>query len=359
MLRHQSLSVWRIVGRPALTVLTLFWLCAASAVNAYAQDSQVADVRTTFVVGDLHGDFEAYDAILQAAGLIDEEGDWTGGASTFVQIGDIPDRGPDSKKIIEHIRRLERQARRAGGEVIPLLGNHEAMNVLGDLRYVHPGEYEAFVSSRSVGRRNAFFANNEEEFARFYRRRDPDLTDAEVRAAFDADYPLGYVEHRKAWSRTGSIGGWVIKNDAIRIIDKTLFVHAGISRTLASKSVDELNSSISRALRDAEEDNLVVGENSPLWFRGHAMETDEGRIDVEAALDAYDVDRIVIGHTPQKSGIRTFYGGRVVAIDTGISRHYGGTRSYLRIEGKEFIAVDDGVERRLAPLVGENRQVAP
>ena len=37
-----------------------------------------------------------------------------------------------------------------------LIGNHEFMNVVGDLRYVHAGEYEAFVTVRSAELRDAY-----------------------------------------------------------------------------------------------------------------------------------------------------------------------------------------------------------
>jgi hypothetical protein len=36
---------------------------------------------------------------------------------------------------------LERQAKKAGGAVHALIGNHEAMNVYGDLRYVTTEEF--------------------------------------------------------------------------------------------------------------------------------------------------------------------------------------------------------------------------
>ena len=48
-------------------------------------------------------------------------------------------------------------------------------------------------------------------------------------------------------------------------------------------------------------------------------------------LSAYGAKRIVIGHTPILSGIAMLYGGRLIRIDTGISRVYGGKLSYLEI----------------------------
>src|ERR1044072_163009 len=94
-------------------------------------------------VGDLHGDYDAWEAIAQAAGLVDAKGNGSGGSTVLVQMGDVADRGPDSLKIIRQLMKLQREARSKGGQVIALVGNHEAMNMTRDLRYVHPGEYAA------------------------------------------------------------------------------------------------------------------------------------------------------------------------------------------------------------------------
>ena len=52
-------------------------------------------------------------------------------------------------------------------------------------------------------------------------------------------------------------------------------------------------------------------------------------------LNAYGAKRIVIGHTPTLSGISVLHGGKLIRIDTGISKFYGGTPSYLEIIGDQ------------------------
>jgi hypothetical protein len=111
-------------------------------------------------IGDLHGDYDNYIATLEAAGLIDRKGKWSGGTTHLVQTGDIPDRGPDTLRIIEHIDKLARQAKRKGGRVHSLIGNHEAMNVYGDLRYVHEGEFAAFETRSSEELRDRVFESS-------------------------------------------------------------------------------------------------------------------------------------------------------------------------------------------------------
>ena len=44
---------------------------------------------------------------------------------------------------------LEKQAKKSGGMVHALIGNHEAMNIYGDLRYTVPGEFASFKRSDS------------------------------------------------------------------------------------------------------------------------------------------------------------------------------------------------------------------
>ena len=111
-------------------------------------------------VGDLHGDYGAWIDIARSAGLIDAKNRWAGGSAILVQTGDITDRGPDSLKIIRHLRKLEKKATKAGGRVIVLIGNHEAMNVTGDLRYVDPGEFAAFRDAHNEALRQAAWDAN-------------------------------------------------------------------------------------------------------------------------------------------------------------------------------------------------------
>ena len=87
-------------------------------------------------IGDVHGDFDDFVAILQHTGLIDKQNHWTGGKTTFVQVGDLLDRGPKPREVMDLMMALEKEAAQAGGRVVSLLGNHEMMNIMGDLRYV-------------------------------------------------------------------------------------------------------------------------------------------------------------------------------------------------------------------------------
>jgi DNA repair exonuclease SbcCD nuclease subunit len=92
------------------------------------------------------------------AQVIDTRNRWTGKRTVLVQTGDILDRGPDSRKAIDLLRRLERDAQRAGGRVVSLLGNHELMRLVSDWRYVSAGEIDAFKNGDSIRLREQVMA---------------------------------------------------------------------------------------------------------------------------------------------------------------------------------------------------------
>src|SRR5258708_26245086 len=98
--------------------------------NRSAQDQGAgiwAGVERIVAVGDVHGDYDQLAAVLKSAGLIDEQGNWTGGKTHLVQNGDVLDRGPDSRKAMDLLVRIEKQAAGAGGIVDPPNGDHGGM----------------------------------------------------------------------------------------------------------------------------------------------------------------------------------------------------------------------------------------
>lgn len=319
-------------------------------------------------IGDLHGDYEAFEALLNEAGLTDIRGRWTGGEAILVQTGDVPDRGPDSLKIIQRLQELQKKAPRKGGQVITLVGNHEAMNVTGDLRYVHPGEYEAFTNRNSRQRREATYEANRDAIEKFYLEQDSTLSSNDIKAKWFEATPLGKLEHQRAWRPDGDVGEWIAGNPAIAIIGDSIFVHGGISQEYTSFSISDMNAMIRDALvaRAAGPGGILYDEKGPLWYRGNvrvasdetaAMEnsteetTDTSlsqKDEIDLVLETFGVARIVIGHTPSLGGIRATYNAKVIQIDTGISDYYGGAQSFLEITDGALIAHDNGVATPIA-----------
>ena len=310
-------------------------------------------VERIVAVGDLHGDYDNYLATLRAAGIVDRKGKWAGGAAHLVQTGDIPDRGPDTLKIIEHITRLDKQARRKGGRVHSLIGNHEAMNVYGDLRYVSEGEYAAFATRGSEALRDRYF----ELYLARIEAQDPEryaALPADFRDKWNMEHPLGWLEHRQAWDPAwnpdGQYAKWVLNSKVAIRINETLFLHGGISGFYCQNSLDSLTENVRSHLENFEPGNAGILEDDfgPLWYRGlsgvEPLATPET---VDAILAQHGIKHIAVGHTPTSGVIWPRYDAKVIMIDTGISRAYGGHLGYLEITSAGLFA---GYEEAKLPL---------
>ncbi|MCY7280445.1 MAG: metallophosphoesterase, partial [Sphingomonas bacterium] len=298
-------------------------------------------------VGDLHGDYSAWIDIARDARLVDATNKWVGGQTILVQTGDIVDRGANSLKIIRHLQQLDGEAKRAGGRVIVLLGNHEAMLVTGDLRYVTPGEYAAFADRNSKARRDAAFDANAKVIVDFYHQRDPSLSPKAIRAQWITTNPLGKIEFVAAWSPTGELGRWAASLPAAAKVGDSLFVHGGISAKYSLVPLVEINRRARVAIQaaDASDEAIINDQMGPLWYRGLLTRSGDspaaGRPTIDAEIDGalrgQGVKRLVIGHTPEIKGIAILRGGKLVQIDTGISRYYGGKLGWLEIIGDRLI----------------------
>lgn len=329
-----------------------FALLVTGAAAARAEDSWDAVARVV-AVGDVHGDYDQLVAVLRDAGLVDAGLRWAGGKTHLVQTGDRVDRGAESRKVMDLLMRLEKEARKAGGRVHPLLGNHEAMNMLGNLRDVSPGEFTAFKDPDSQRRRSALWERLREE----RRQRGESAPTDEDRKRFEAEIPLGWVEHRRAFDPKGSYGAWLSRQNAVIRIGEALFLHGGLSPKYGDFSLNDLNERIRRELREPDPMTAVVTQDSegPLWYRGLAQGHAALSPHLDVVLRRHGARRMVIGHTPTEGLVMPRFGGRVLAIDVGLARVYGGPPAALILEGRQAFALHRG--KRLALPEGEGEPV--
>ena len=337
-----------------------FWLFIAVAIALLPASARPQSAPQRLIaIGDLHGDHDAWRAIAQAAGLMDTKGKWSGGNATLVQLGDIVDRGPDSLKIIRDLQELQREAPKQGGKVYVLLGNHESMMMIGDLRYVHPGEYAAFVTRDSKGRRDRVFEVNRAAIEAGYRARTPGMSAAAIKDSWLKEWPLGKIEYQLAWRPDGELGRWALANPAVLKLGDTLFVHGGISATYANVPINEINRQVAAALTAQEQapTAIISHPQGPLWYRGLIVRNDGDEAtkppvppgttipltinqEIDLALKGFGVKRLVVAHTPSRQGIISDDGGKLWRIDSAISRHYNGKLAYLEIVGDQVAAHD-------------------
>ena len=196
-------------------------------------------------VGDVHGDLDALVSILQEAAIIDDQRRWSGGNATLVQTGDILDRGAQDRQVMDLLMELEKQASKGGGRVVVLLGNHEMMNIMGDLRYVAPEVYSSFVDAKSEQRRQKTY----QDYVKLIKQRAQALgKPTEITSEFEQqwmeEHPPGFLEYREALKPKGKYGNWLRKRPAIVQIADTIFLHGGIHPDLSSLKVKELNQRI-------------------------------------------------------------------------------------------------------------------
>lgn len=251
-------------------------------------------------VGDLHADLDNALAVLKLAGVTDDEGRWSGGETVLVQTGDTTDRGPDSGALLDLMQALPEQAAAAGGRVVPLIGNHEAMNLLGDWRYVDPGDVEAYG---------------------------------------------GLEARKKAFALDGDDGRWISQTPVVAKVGDAVFVHGGVTEEFAKLGIDAINAQAREAMRSGG--GPVLGERGPLWFRGYVTDPEATACPaLDRALGELDAKRMIVGHTTRRDGkVEARCGGKLLVIDIGIADHYGANLGAIEIVNGDAKAIyASGVE---------------
>lgn len=321
---------YRVLAATAVMAVVL-----AAVPRAKEPACEFTGVTRVVAVGDVHGAYDALLSILRTAGLIDDRQRWVGGKTQLVQVGDMLDRGADSRKVLDFYRKLEKDAASAGGRVHVLLGNHEVMRMTSDFRYVTPAEYAAFANSSSAALRASFVEG---------------APDPDVKAHF-ASMPLGGIEMLRAFGSKEPYGAYLRTLNAVVRINGVLFVHGGISPSVASMTCGAINQQIRKELTTdlattlaTPEKTLSRREDGPLWYRGLAMapETEAYGLQVDAMLAAQKATAIVMAHTPQVDGrILVRHDGRVFVIDTGMQATYvaTGRPSALEFANGAFTAI--------------------
>ena len=381
----------RLLGKSTVLVQAglLFALWAGPSVQLAKETTASARV---VAVGDIHGDFDAMVSILQETGIIDDQHNWSGGAATLVQTGDFLDRGAKHRRVMDLFMALEVQAVETNGRVVVLLGNHEMMNLMGDLRYVSPEVYLNFANANSEERRRKAYQDDLELLKL--------APEPEFERQWMQAHPPGFLEYREALDPEGMYGRWLRNRPAVVQIADTLFLHGGMHPNLSSLKVEEINQRIKREIqtldrstrymvqeqiilpfftleeisaaaevelgrRESEGTSRTLGNeddgiavlkdflaygswlsNDPegtLWFRGFAQwSEEEGAEYLPDLLEAHHVNHFVVGHTPQLPGrIGVRFEGKICLIDTGMLSSYyrGGGASALEIQDGRFTAI--------------------
>ncbi len=271
------------------------------------EESEFSKIKKTLVLSDIEGNFGPFRKLLQANGVIDKAFNWTFGDGHLVLIGDFFDRGDQVTEVLWLIYSLEEKARAAGGYVHFVLGNHELMNMSGDLRYVRP---------KYIG-------------------------DA---ALLNENYVMLYGENSE-------LGRWLRTKNIIEKVGNTLFLHGGFSGAMnrLDMSINRINE-LSRPYYSDSTNNypdasteLIFGSEGPFWYRGYYMgNTPNTSLQIDSTLFKYGVRHIATGHTIVADTVSSWYNGRL--FDTDV-HHAAGQSEALLIEDDKFYRINIFGER--------------
>jgi len=299
------------------------------------------------VIGDLNGAYEALVDILRGTGLLNGRLGWIGGRDELVQVGDLFNRGGGAVRALRLLLRLQREARRAGGNVTVLLGNHEVMTALRHEGYCTEEEYLSFATGAE---RRAWPARVERAMFRLIRQRPGGVVlPIEPRLeAWKIEHAPGRAELRRALGPRGAIGRALRSLPVTYRSGDALFVHAGLLPRWAELGAEELEA---RARADwaaargqlwrlSKRNSLFRGADGPLWDRSLVRGGRQARADLQRTLKLFGVARMVVGHTQTSSlsggepgRIAVLQGGRLIGVDVGLSEQLSAPRAALIIEG--------------------------
>lgn len=284
--------------------------------DSFDPDSCIIETTgDVFVIGDIHGRYQALVNLLINNKIIDDELNWRFGNGHLVLLGDVFDRGDKVTETLWFLYGLQFQARESGGNVHLLLGNHEIMAMTGDHRYLHE-KYQFFMR-----------------------------------------YTSSYYD--ELYDENSLLGRWLRSRNVILQINGNLLVHAGISPELASTGLtySQINSSVRdylsspKKVKKGSPEELIMGENGPLWFRGYMNAEGYPSVPyrfVGEYLQVMGLNRMIVGHNEQQY-INTSFEGKVIFADVAIDAT-GKSSQGLLISGDEFYRCYSDGRRESMPL---------
>jgi hypothetical protein len=260
-------------------------------------------------LSDIEGDYERFYRLLLSNNVIDSSYNWTFGEGHLVILGDLVDRGDYVTQCLWLTYYLEEEAKKHGGAVHYLLGNHEQLVLLG---------YDVYSAPKYL--------------------RNFEMLGSGISELFASNTILG------SWVRS--------KNSIIKSGD-LLFVHGGISPSILEygMSLEQMNAGIRRdiATQDfgTDESAALLTTEGILWYRGLIESGDEyGKItepELDKILDTFDCKSIIIGHTPVES-LSTDFSGKIIRLNV---MDYDDNPALYIENGKKYAVDDNGNKAEL------------
>jgi len=266
------------------------------------EKSEYKKVDKLFVLSDIEGNFTAFKKLLQGNGVIDSNYNWSFGKGHLVLVGDFFDRGEMVTEVLWLIYSLEEKAKAAGGYVHYILGNHEIMNLSGDLRYVRPKYLN-----------NATILNE---------------------------------KYESMFNESTELGRWLRTKNVVEKINNIVFTHGGISADMNRMELDiaDINKMARPFYADStykypnSQTEIIYSDLGPFWYRGYYTGNDKiTSSQIDSSLSLFNIRHIVTGHTIVADTISVWYGGRILNTDV---HHAEGKSEALFIEDNKYYRVN-------------------
>ncbi|XP_071688003.1 shewanella-like protein phosphatase 1 [Rutidosis leptorrhynchoides] len=297
--------------------------------------------RRIVAVGDLHGDLAKARGALELAGVLSSDGQdtWTGQETVLVQLGDILDRGEDEIAILSLLRSLQIQAKEYGGAVFQVNGNHETMNVEGDFRYVDSGAFDE--CSDFLEYLDDCGHNWEDAFESW-----SEVSESwkEERKTSQSSWgPWNLVKRQKGViARSillrpgGPLASELARHPVVLKVDDWVFCHGGLLPHHVTYGIEKINSEVSKWMINVNEDEgdesqipfiATRGYDSVVWNRLYSRDTsdlEDHHIEqiqsvLDTTLQVVGAKAMVVGHTPQTTGVNCKYNCSIWRVDVGMS----------------------------------------
>lgn len=271
-------------------------------------------------IGDIHADLGAFRTALRTAGAIDARDEWVGGALTIVQLGDLIGRSDEERQVLDFMFDLQRRARRAGGTVHALIGNHEVFGGRLDNQAVGPNPFPAWEDVPGLR-----------------------LDDRRLR------HLPPYARARGAALMPGGpYARQIATLPVVLKLGETVFVHGGVVPRWARYGIDRINREVREWLlgQTDEPDSALGVDNGDrvMWTRQFSADvTSADCAQLDESLRILGARRMIVAHTVHAQ-ISARCDERLWAVDVGMSRAYGGRVEVLEI-------VNDSKLRVLRPSI--------
>ncbi len=255
-------------------------------------------------IGDVHGDLGRVVELLRILRIIDENTQWIAEPknTVVVQLGDQIDsasRGTTEDwetmvdtEVIMFMDKLDHIARKSGGRVLSIIGNHELMNVMGDYTYVSQKSMEM---SGGVFKRQYTFRNGG-QMSQMLSKRNISI---------------------KIGSITFCHGG-ILPQQLDIVGDKLSIVNYIVRKYLRAETLTPYEIAVFN--------QNIMGPDSILWTRRYFELLESGQHDeleqiIKSVCERLETRCIVVGHNTVER-ITPAVGGSLWLIDAALSRSY-------------------------------------